>query len=1221
MLSFLLLALRTTAQGIEHKKYPTLLWEITGNGLKKPSYLFGTMHVSSKMVFHLSDSFYVGIRNADVVALELDPQLWQDQLYRYQNMQTNLRQYTQGSPNNYLNEKSFQLERYEDRLKIALSEEPTLINGLLYRTFQPRADFEEDTYLDLYIYQTGKKLGKQATGVENYFETERLILEATQDMMKDKKKKNGDPDGDSFYEVEKKTQDAYRKGDLDMLDSLERILQPSSAYLEKFLYKRNEIQAASIDSILKKKTLFVGVGAAHLPGKRGVIELLRRKGYSLRPIPMQDQDAMQRDNIDKVKVPVAFSTFTSDDRRFSVQLPGKLYKRPDSRSGDSWQYADMSNGTYYMITRVRTHSNMFGQRGETVLKKIDSLLYEFVPGKILRKEAITRNGYRGFDISNKTRRGDIQRYNIIATPFEILVFKMSGIGNYVEGKEADQFFNSIQLQGQESNSWTDFQPARGGFRVRLPQAPFEELDKSGFDGVPRWEYEANDPATGDAYLVWKKSVQNYRFLEEDSFDLGMMEESFRLSDLVDKEVSRHFGTCDKHPCLDALFSLKDGSYIRTKFLLNGPHYYLLAARSENKNKTFREFFDSFRLMPYNYSGFRNYTDTFVNISVSTPVVPDIDVGVRSILEQASGDESSNNSSPEFSNYWPKTKTALFQDDSTGEAAYVSVQTYPKYYYPRDTAAFWREESNESKITEDFIIQSKQPFRFNDSVMGIKYIFADTNSTRRLQSWLFLKDNRLYRVINLCDSGSKPGDFIGRFFASIRPLDRKTGESVFSNKLDLFFRDFYSNDSVTAKKARDAIPNVYFGPEGVDRLLLAIQGLHYNDRDYFATKSHLINELGYINDSISLTRVVTGLKTIYETAGDTTTLQNAVLQALARNKTTAAYNLMKTLLIQDPPVFNSTSEYNYLFEDLADSLALAKLLFPDLLQLSSVDDYKANVHSLLTTLVDSNYLQASDYASYFSKLFFEAKIQLKKQQGKDENRLQQKNDNDETNDTEEGAVKSGEGEDYNLLEDYAILLMPFRDKNPNVAAFFDRMLRSQDPSLRLSTAVILLRNDRPVPDSILQTLAASDLYRYPLLKKLKSAGLGQYFPARYLNQLDMARSALQAAHPSAPLAAIRYVDKKMVSYGHSRAYVYFFSYKMHPDDDWQMGISGPQPYDLRETGAGDDLVKLTNRRIRSDEPVLDQFCNQLKRLLYSKHKSAASFYLDNDYYIGRSEDDD
>src|SRR5947208_3715172 len=68
---------------IPPKKYPSLLWEITGNGLKKPSYLFGTMHVSSKMVFHLSDSFYLAIKNADVVALETDMGSWQEDFSRY----------------------------------------------------------------------------------------------------------------------------------------------------------------------------------------------------------------------------------------------------------------------------------------------------------------------------------------------------------------------------------------------------------------------------------------------------------------------------------------------------------------------------------------------------------------------------------------------------------------------------------------------------------------------------------------------------------------------------------------------------------------------------------------------------------------------------------------------------------------------------------------------------------------------------------------------------------------------------------------------------------------------------------------------------------------------------------------------------------------------------------------------------------------------------------
>jgi uncharacterized protein YbaP (TraB family) len=1206
------------AQKTIEKKYPTLLWEITGNGLKKPSYLFGTMHVSSKMVFHLSDSFYFGIKNSDIVALELDPQLWQDQLFRFQKMQNNLHFYTQGSPNDYINEKSFQLEKYEDKLKAALSEEPTLINGLLYRTVQPRADFEEDTYLDLYIYQTGKRFGKLATGVENYFETEKLILEASQDMMKDKKKKNVDTDGESIYELEKKTQDAYRKGDLDMLDSLEKMMQSSEAYMEKFLYRRNEIQANSIDSIVKKHSLFVGVGAAHLPGKRGVIELLRKKGYILRPISMQDKDALQRDDIEKVKVPVNFSSFTSDDGAFTVEAPGKLYKRIDSRSNDSWQYADMSNGAYYMVSRVNTHGYILGQQPDIVMKKVDSLLYENIPGKIIKKTQIEKNGYKGYDITNKTRRGDIQRYNIFVTPFEVMVFKMSGNAAYADGKEADQFFNSIEIKKPGPESWVNFSPLRGGFKASLPQMPFENKDNTGFDGITRWEYEAIDSANGDAYLIWRKTIQNFRFIEEDSFDLDLMEESFHLSDYIDKQVLKQQAAYKGDPCVDAAYTLKDGSFIKAKFLLKGSQYFLLAAHSKNKNKNFSSFFDSFSFAPYNYTGFKKYVDTFVNINVTTPVVPDIDVNVRSIIERTTSEEFLNSIS-DYSTYWPRSKSALFQDDSTGEAVYVTVQSYPKYYYPKDSAAFWKDEINEKRIKEDLIIKSKESFHFNDSVYGYKYVFADTNSSRLLQNWIFLKDNRLYRVMCLQDSIQQQSEFINTFYASIRPTQKKMGEPVFNNKLELFFHDFYSKDSVTNKKAKEDISNIYFGPKGVLQLLNAIQSLRYNDKDYFTTKIKLVNELGYINDSAIAQTVVDGLKNIYAKAGDTSTFQNAVLKVLAKHKTRQAYSLLKTLLMQDPPVFDNSSDYSYLFQNIGDSLLLARSLFPELLQLSTVDDYKDNIHSLLTTLVDSGYMKANDYEPYFSKLFFDAKIKLKKQLGKDEQQLQKDNDDNTSTYRYDNNNRNGD-EEYNELEDDAVLLIPFYDKNNSVPHFFDRLLQSKDASLRLGIAVILLRNNKPVADSVLKNLAADDKYRYQLFKKLKAAHKENKFPAAYNNQLDIARSALVSTHNGKDLFAVEYVNKKLVQVKQSKGYVYFFKYKLNKDDEWEMGISGLQPVAAKDVDINNEMVKLTNKKLKTDQPVAEQFDKQLQKMLFSRHKSAASFYLDNDYYMGRNDEE-
>src|SRR3954470_18357498 len=101
------------------KNYPSLLWEISGNGLSRPSYLFGTMHVSSKMVFHLSDSFYLGIKNTDVVALETDMGSWQEDFSRYDMDGQGLSGYLNrwrdgyGSPNDFMTSSTLQFPPYE----------------------------------------------------------------------------------------------------------------------------------------------------------------------------------------------------------------------------------------------------------------------------------------------------------------------------------------------------------------------------------------------------------------------------------------------------------------------------------------------------------------------------------------------------------------------------------------------------------------------------------------------------------------------------------------------------------------------------------------------------------------------------------------------------------------------------------------------------------------------------------------------------------------------------------------------------------------------------------------------------------------------------------------------------------------------------------------------------------------------------------------------------
>lgn len=1172
-----------------------------------PSYLFGTMHVSSKMVFHLSDSFYLALKRVDAVALELNPDVWQGEMVSMNKVKQNYSEFVRPHRGDYLTENSFRIKKYDDELKAALSSEPTIVNSLLYRSYKEKEDFEEDTFLDLYIYQTGKKLGKRTTAVENYFETEKIVMEAYADMAKEKKKKSVDTDGESRYDILEKTQDAYRRGDLDLMDSLDRMMDRSDAFMEKFLFKRNEIQANSIDTILKKSSLFVGVGAAHLPGQRGIIELLRNMGYHLRPILMTDRDAVQKEAVDKMKVPLNFATQTADDGFFKVDMPGPLFKLSDDyRQLDRRQYADMSNGAYYIVTRIKTHAAFSGQTEKEVLNKVDSILYENIPGKILVKQAITKNGYPGFDISNRTRRGDMQRYNILITPFEILFFKMSGKENYVDGAEAERFFSSIQLK-QASNTAVNFQPAHGGFSIKFPQQPAEYLNTSTSDRIDRWEYEAFDRSTGDAYLVFKKSVYNFKFLEDDNFDLGLIEESFRNADNFDKQLSRVPNNCGGYPCLDVKEKLKDGSIIFARYIIKGPHYYVIAVRSKNKKAKYNAFFNSFNFTPYKYSTNKMYVDTFMHFTVNTPVAPDINEEMRKLTESAAKDNANGNNASGYISYWPKAKSGLFKSEVTGELMAVTTQEYPKYYYVKDSAKILLDDIIEFYKKSEMHLYKMDTIEVNNDLKAFRFHLRDTGSSRTITRVAMLKDNFSFNVVTMGDTLSKESSFSNSFFSSFKPEDKKLGRHMCENKLDDFFADLFSKDSAVQKKAQQSISSINYGEEGVPKIAAAIERLNLSDKEYFDSKTKLIAELGYIKDT-SKAVVVNLLKKIFEQTADTSLFQNQVFKALARHKTEAAYQLFKELMLQDPPVFSDNYEYTSLFRTLNDSLELAKQLFPELLQLASLSDYKDNVLLLLVTLVDSNLVTAADYQDYFTQIYFDAKVELKRLQIKDEKLMEKEllKNEDENKSLFINYGRNNKGS----LDVYSVLLLPFYNTNKSVQVFFERLLQSRDAAVRLSAAVLLLRKNLPVADSILQNLAAEDRYRSNLYVKLKNANRLDRFPVKYKNQLAIARSFLAADKNLRKIDSIVFIKKHPTVYLKKNGVVYYFKYRVKKEDDWKIGISGLQPADENYIFTEDQLTSMTDKKIKTEEPLDDQLQAQLKKRLFSFYKSGGYFYGGN-----------
>lgn len=132
VISFLL-ALLVLSLNLSAQKKSSLLWEISGNGLEKKSYLYGTMHVSNKIAFHLGDTFFTALDNSELVCLESDPGNWIKEMYNSENGWISGKHnsiYSSNSFNFYEKLVKFNAPKKKD-LENALRQKHSLENGFL----------------------------------------------------------------------------------------------------------------------------------------------------------------------------------------------------------------------------------------------------------------------------------------------------------------------------------------------------------------------------------------------------------------------------------------------------------------------------------------------------------------------------------------------------------------------------------------------------------------------------------------------------------------------------------------------------------------------------------------------------------------------------------------------------------------------------------------------------------------------------------------------------------------------------------------------------------------------------------------------------------------------------------------------------------------------------------------------------------------------------------
>jgi len=263
-------------------KANALLWEISGTGLQQPSYLFGTIHMICKEDFSFSELAKQKFNASKQVYLELDmddPQL--------QSVMMGLMQLPgKESLKNKLGESNFnKLDLFlkkEMNMNLSVFDrfKPMLVMSLLAQRLLSCAAMES---YEMNFVKMASEQKKELLGLERV-EDQVGVFDAIPDSLEIRSIMNMVNDFDSQKKEFGRMSSLYKAEDLESLYQLMVASPEMMGSQELLLDRRNRNWIPVMESAMKNSSTFFAVGAGHLGGSQGVIELLRKQGYKVKGI-------------------------------------------------------------------------------------------------------------------------------------------------------------------------------------------------------------------------------------------------------------------------------------------------------------------------------------------------------------------------------------------------------------------------------------------------------------------------------------------------------------------------------------------------------------------------------------------------------------------------------------------------------------------------------------------------------------------------------------------------------------------------------------------------------------------------------------------------------------------------------------------------------------------------------------------------------------------------
>ncbi len=1119
--------------------YNSLLWRVTKSGSNSHSYLYGTMHATQKRLFYFTDSLYHFIEKTEGFATELEMKdLFPVLIESDMNDTLKTKLIVDIVRPEWLSPIKSRLEKKfgQPINKITVDQLKNVETGTSGEFIRKG---EMNTIMDIYLSEMARRMGKWVGGIEDF--EDQLKVKSSEEYVMGLAYGSLAKPKDSKELIDKMVK-IYLDEDLDKIDLSSELWRGSERMV---LVTRNVKMARRIDSLINIRSHVFAIGAAHIPGDSGLVELLQKRGYIVTPVFSRKR--ISPDDRPLPPEPVVWEPVYDSSNFYNILMPGKpqLLKLDDRPGYEPNIYADLASLNFFMSVGIDI-SGAVKLKSEDILSKMKEGFAK--KGRVKGEKDILLHGVTGKEYIISSKDAEMRLQILLPGKYVAINVLAAYKADSLFSNKANRFFQSVTFNSKQIEnsvapkaSLITLNKPDAGFKIDFP-GKYTRKKGFGTDADTMWDANIYSHIGGmgevGCWMITMEAKSGYY----STSDTGYFEliKNNNEESLKAKTTSYRQFEFEGYPAceftMDYKIEKEEGTLVARVVIKGNKRYYFYSVYvpgSGNENVANR-FLNSFKFVDLPGAPWNWVNSAGTGISFWAP-------------ENFSKNTQSEDSTSDFTQSYDKIRS---------NTLLLMKESLPKYQWWNDDSSF-------------FAYQQNRLIHANDSLLSTSYDTLGRYKT--VEMIVGMPDNHLIKKVKILPYGdsliiifgfASRADFNSpdykKFFDQVKYSVEKSSDSYRISKAKALLNDLNSSDSATFTEASFAINSASFTKKDLPLLQQAL--LHrYQDSAYFyyTAKDRLMAKVVELDEGSTIKFVKEQYGRLKGTKEE---IRTDLLSLLIDLNTKESFDLFKQLALTDKPAKGDITDIGYSF---TDSLELTRGLFPDLLPLSS-DTSWANLFTVaLPDLLDSGYLKIEALKPFYPNFYNLAENKYKK-------------------------LLRDSASDWDMVR-LCNVLSYF--STPDAYQILNKFSKSADLDIKMESMLALARNNQPTSASDWEILAAKNLYRIDLYNRLVKINKASLFPPKYKNQKSFAESELYSiASDDDEPTSFQFVGERSFKFKGKMQKFLLFKAKFQYDDEVSelLLVAGPYGKEL--------LTQSPVATMASDEYDPKKINEQVKDLL-------------------------